>query len=690
MSTVTTGLYPFDPYGTNPANHILEERHTLHPVGRDEYLFIIPKAAPFFVNSLKVYNDNTNTLLVEGRDYLIGHQFVEAMDSTGKPIAGSLRFLNRELSTIIRLEYRTLGGPWGFDDQAILAELSNKLLNPITRSWGMIEALPASFPPIAHDQSLDSFVGSEELLGALETLTTAVVEASQGVSTDHINDKNNPHGTTAEHLGLGLVANHPPATEAKAIEGLDNASTMTPRMTRRAIEAIALAALDEHLNDRDNPHRTTKAHLGLDRVANYAPANDAEAAEGLRNDLYLTPRGGRLLMESSGEGPRITELEQRLTAHINNRENPHQVTAQQTGAYDRDEVNALLSNVSAQDTPRFAGLTEAEWRESLPDFEMISDLCEALEDSYYQGAGDASTLPVTAEPPSPHPEIDVLSAHRDGYTVYFDDGTYLCRPFLGFSDGYLQGTPGTFARHLGAFYYVNEHEHIQTGGTNPHAMPPSYSVGAEDPPDDPVSYLHARQERVYALLDSGAVMSIQNGNGTIVVSQDVVAFHGNVPSEALPVNHNILIMADGTARALGDTSFVNQANSVLSGITGIVQAAVGEQAFFILQENGTVTGWRINNPGGAVTLTPIDLGTMGTYPYTSISGCYRHFHFVNADSRRFNTYSVDPADRPYIDPDFGVPAMAVAGFGFSVTVSQKGEIMYWGDSDDNRLLAPVV
>ena len=414
-TTVTTGLYPFDPYGTNPANLITNERHTLQTPGRDEYHFIIPKAAPFFVKSMKVINDNTNVPYVEGVDYLFGHRFVEAMESTGQVIAGSIRFLKKNISGIVRLEYRTLGGPWGFNDQAILAELSNKLLNPIVRSWGMIEVLPESFPPVAHDQQVDDLVGSAELLDALQNLADSVVEASEGVSTDHINNTNNPHQTTKAQIGLPLVENFPPATQAKAEEGLDNASVLTPRMGKFAILKQAVEPLNLHIADQNNPHRTTKAQVGLGNVANYPPASEQAAIDGVRDDCYLTPFTAKRLLQSQGDSARLDAVESNQELHEGNRENPHQVTAAQVGAYTTQQVDALMANVSAQDTPRFAGMTEAEWRATLPSGDDLEAMIAELNGAYVDALGGASAIATTVNPAA-EPVAGMLTD-----TSYFSD-----------------------------------------------------------------------------------------------------------------------------------------------------------------------------------------------------------------------------------------------------------------------------
>lgn len=48
---------------------------------------------------------------------------------------------------------------------------------------------------------------------------------------DHQQDEDNPHGVTADQLGLDMVENFPPATKQEAEDGIINTSVMTPKRT---------------------------------------------------------------------------------------------------------------------------------------------------------------------------------------------------------------------------------------------------------------------------------------------------------------------------------------------------------------------------------------------------------------------------------------------------------------------------
>src|SRR5690606_8684835 len=116
----TTGLYEEDLYCSNPNNLITNELQTLQVPAVDEYYFIIPHAAPFYVETLEVRNHHTGALYHEGTDYVVGHRFIDAMKSLKRPIAGSIRFLRKNITGIVRLKYHTVVGQWGYNSAAIL------------------------------------------------------------------------------------------------------------------------------------------------------------------------------------------------------------------------------------------------------------------------------------------------------------------------------------------------------------------------------------------------------------------------------------------------------------------------------------------------------------------------------------------------------------------------------------------
>lgn len=292
MTNVTTQLYPEDLYGNKPTNDIVGEVIVVNaPSNPDDYFFTIPSAAPFYKTSLKVWDYNTNQLLVEGVDYVVGHIFIEPLEKIGRLIAGSIRFLRRDITAII-VNYHTLGGPWGFSDVAIARELELITVNPLVRAWGNIDPLPYSFPPLPHNDSMVDVVGSQQLKQALDEIIETLKSYGEGIPNNHVNDYNNPHRTTKADVDLGNVDNFKTATLPEHIQGTAVDLFTTVAGVKAMIELLApaleiatkLQAEQAQRNDVSmSPLRTHQQNI----VTIMDPITEAFrlAADAIENDL---------------------------------------------------------------------------------------------------------------------------------------------------------------------------------------------------------------------------------------------------------------------------------------------------------------------------------------------------------------------------------------------------------------------
>lgn len=195
-------------------------------------------------------------------------------------------------------------------------------------------------------------------------LVKAAIEAlGGGAFNTHINDAGNPHQTDKTQIGLGNVSNYGLATTVEAEQGLSNVKYMTPALVKAAILALGdttgqLALLNGHIENTENPHGTTKAHVGLSLVQNYGVASQADAEAGTALDRYMTPIRVR-------EAVRAMIDISAVTTHLASQANPHNTTAAQVGAYSKAEADALLvaklgATQKAADSSKLDGLTLAE------------------------------------------------------------------------------------------------------------------------------------------------------------------------------------------------------------------------------------------------------------------------------------------------------------------------------------------
>ncbi|MDR3392332.1 MAG: hypothetical protein P4L77_11420 [Sulfuriferula sp.] len=339
MSTPIDGTtYPFDPTGKLASNLITGEMQTLVPGTQGSFHFIVPKLAPYFVDSMKAtFEDTAGNIrpLTMGVDFVCTHVFHDASLACASPIAGSLSFYNLQLSGQIQLQYQTLGGIWTLDIDAIQTILADRLHNPRITTWEQVTEQPVTFPVIDHEWNLVDLVGMSDVLAELQNIEAVLRQTGSSGLAQHIADHNNPHFVTATQVGLGNVQNYGVAANADAIAGVSTTLYMTPAATAAAISSLPSQALAQHEADHGNPHVVTATQVGLGLVQNYGVASTADAQAGTRDDVYMTPLKVATQL-NNGFG-------QALANHEDNFQNPHQVNAHQTGAYTQGEVDALLN-----------------------------------------------------------------------------------------------------------------------------------------------------------------------------------------------------------------------------------------------------------------------------------------------------------------------------------------------------------
>ena len=176
-------------------------------------------------------------------------------------------------------------------------------------------------------------------------MTPALVrEAITAQSTDgltaHLNDKTNPHETTKSQVGLGSVQDFGIATPQEAQAGLATNKYMTPALVKAAIESLGGSEFNAHIIDTNNPHQVSKTQVQLGNVQNFGLATTQEAAAGVSNVKYMTPALVKAAIDALVDLAPVVDL---LNQHIAQR-NPHGTLASDVGAYSTTQMDTLLGN----------------------------------------------------------------------------------------------------------------------------------------------------------------------------------------------------------------------------------------------------------------------------------------------------------------------------------------------------------
>jgi hypothetical protein len=336
--------YPLDPTGVNPNNRVVGE---IHALPNRTVRAIAPSYGAFFAESL-VIRDKVNNARLQSTQFKITEMHEFPTGRYGKEICGIILITDTNVSPNIEIDYQALGGEYSTNADAIIQMLNSVALDNRPVAWGDIISKPDAFEPAFHYHDIGDIYGFEYVVHAVERLRNAVLigdsashdeiyryvdrgndvqdTRANGIETatnNHINNQNNPHNTTKAQVGLGSVENFGIATTSQAQAGVLNTAYMTPLRVFEAIDARVGGTISGHVNRTDNPHNTTKAQVGLGSVDNFATAAEAEARAGARNDLFMTPlRTAQAISTQAGA---------LLSAHISDQNNPHGTTKAQVG-----------------------------------------------------------------------------------------------------------------------------------------------------------------------------------------------------------------------------------------------------------------------------------------------------------------------------------------------------------------------
>ena len=116
---------------------------------------------------------------------------------------------------------------------------------------------------LEEDITIDVFVGNAENVSAI--INESLVYATKAAFDAHLDDKKNPHGVSAEQVGLGNVPNvatndqTPTYTEATSDTNLTSGERLTVALGKIA---RAVRSLIGHLANKNNPHAVTATQVG--------------------------------------------------------------------------------------------------------------------------------------------------------------------------------------------------------------------------------------------------------------------------------------------------------------------------------------------------------------------------------------------------------------------------------------------
>jgi hypothetical protein len=233
--------YAFDPTGKAVQNQIIGESKPIVLAPGRSYLYIIPVSGPYFAQSLVIkYTPSVGAerFLTEGVDYMPSFQYVDATRKISAPVYAGISFMDLTLDGTLTYNYQALGSIYMTDPAVITSIETTSLVDPLFTSWDSLVTLPA-VPVVDYPWTT---VNVDDVHRTVEELAKVGLVA-------HLRPKflSAPGPEvfipTPEEIGLGEVPNYPPATLQQAIDGVDDASLMTPLTTAAAVESEVIKQL---------------------------------------------------------------------------------------------------------------------------------------------------------------------------------------------------------------------------------------------------------------------------------------------------------------------------------------------------------------------------------------------------------------------------------------------------------------
>lgn len=254
--------YQKDILNVNPENEVIREPFEI-PAGAKKGFIIVPVHSPFFVKSLKLFNQNGQELTAGDKgDFRIYRIMGDLTSLAAQPVSCMIEILNTDLRSG-HMEYDIVGH-FSLFDAAFLKMIVAVANDDRPVWWENIRNKPQWFRPKLHGHSLLYEVVAMKDMVALVDSMLGILKAKDRT----------PLEIKFDHY-LKLISHY-----------------------IRTYKTELLLALQRH-EGAYNAHGWSKATSGLEKVDNYPTARGAELLQP-RQDRHITPDGIKTIMNAYG------------------------------------------------------------------------------------------------------------------------------------------------------------------------------------------------------------------------------------------------------------------------------------------------------------------------------------------------------------------------------------------------------
>jgi hypothetical protein len=275
---------PLDLTGTNPNNLIGSEEHLLVDLDGFPYKIITLFHGGFYTKGLKVYDKDYNKLR-PNVDYICTYKHRLLSDRVGLEVCSAIVFINHALTDEVHVSAQMVGGDLAYSFSVINDYIAFYNATPghvpdwidyngyepiwgpgelVQERWGLDGYQPMNneLENIARRLLMGPEDAEEELRESVRDRLAEFLALFNDRLQRHINDKANPHDSTAEKVGLGLLRNLPVATDPQALAIASNDHYLVPRQAWLINDQYASIPLKNHVDQNPaDPHDLTFTQL---------------------------------------------------------------------------------------------------------------------------------------------------------------------------------------------------------------------------------------------------------------------------------------------------------------------------------------------------------------------------------------------------------------------------------------------
>lgn len=182
--------FPFDATGTSPGNLIPNEIHVTTTTDASRSQYFVAQSGPFFARGFSVYSIGESRFLTPGVDYVFAVKFQQGTDEIGENIYKAIALTKQSIAGSFIFNYQTIGGPYVQDLVGILEDGFAELDTIVNLKYDDIapDTLPATFPPTAHNEVLNTLDGYTAFLEKMTVLTDTIKSRTTEIKLSDVVD----------------------------------------------------------------------------------------------------------------------------------------------------------------------------------------------------------------------------------------------------------------------------------------------------------------------------------------------------------------------------------------------------------------------------------------------------------------------------------------------------------------------